>query len=176
MLLECFTKILLDTSLTPHRYTLNHTPTHWPKQTAPTHPTTSNHTFTHGPNHTRPQTPLGHSLHSQHTVIPSVNQDHNQPAPTHPTTHITTHSLMDPTTHGLRHPSDTSLHSQHSHPISQSRPQSASSHHTHQHIHSWTQPHTASDTPQTLTAQSTQSSHQSVKTTISQPPLIPPHT
>ena len=46
------------------------------------------------------------------TVIPSVSQDHNQPAPTHPTTHINTF------THGPNHtrpqtPLRHSLHSQH---------------------------------------------------------------
>ena len=55
---------------------------------------------------TIPQTSLRHST-SQYTVIPSLSQEHNQPAPTHPTMHPTKHPLMDPNTQFLSHPSNT---------------------------------------------------------------------
>ena len=126
---------------------------------------------------TIPQPPLRHST-SQYTVIPSLSQEHNQPAPTHPTMHPTKHTLMDPNTQFLSHPSDTppvnTLSFHHSAKNTTSQPPLTPPC-TQPNTHSWTQTHNSSATPQTL-HQSTLSFHHSVKNTTSQPPLNPPCT
>ena len=103
-----------------------HSPHHAPNQTP-----------THGPKHTIPQTPLRHST-SQHTVIPSLSQEHNQPAPTHPTMHPTIHLLTDPTIQCLRHPSDTPPHIQpNTYSRTQPRNASATPPHIQPNTYSW---------------------------------------
>ena len=96
---------------------------------------------------TIPQTSLRHPT-SQYTVIPSLSQEHNQQAPTHPTMHPTKQPLMHPTTQCLSHPNTHPTKHPLMHPTTQCLSHpSATPTHIQPNTHSCTQPHNASAIP-----------------------------
>ena len=125
---------------------------------------------------TIPQTSLRHST-SQYTVIPSLSQEHNQPAPTHPTMHPTKQPLMHPTTQCLSHPSATPTHIQpNTHSCTQPHNASATPTHIQPNTHSCTQPHNASAIPQPPQHTSNQTPTHAPNHTMPQPSLSHPNT